>query len=96
MPSIAIFGGSGFIGLNIVESLLSSGYEVINISRHPSPDYAKYLFSKNKCYREELCDITSTQTVENVLKKTLPDIIIQSCAITPRDSEEISHTLPYL
>ncbi len=90
MPSIAIFGGSGFIGLNIVESLLSSGYEVINISRHPSPDYAKYLFSKNKCYREELCDITSTQTVENVLKKTLPDIIIQSCAITPRDSEEIS------
>ncbi len=35
MPRVAITGGSGFIGCNLVESLRNSGYEVLNLDTRP-------------------------------------------------------------
>ena len=41
-----VVGGSGFIGLNVIEELLSSSERVISLDKSPIPPAAMNVFSK--------------------------------------------------
>ncbi|NIP74154.1 MAG: NAD(P)-dependent oxidoreductase, partial [Gammaproteobacteria bacterium] len=43
--TVLVTGGSGFVGLNVLQQLLERGEEVVNFSLTPPPPAAQTLFS---------------------------------------------------
>jgi nucleoside-diphosphate-sugar epimerase len=72
---IAITGGSGFIGTNIISKLLSKNVKVINL------DIVRPRNCEHEAFYEE-CDITDYGTLEYVLDSFRPDAIIHLAART--------------
>ncbi|MCX8144248.1 MAG: SDR family oxidoreductase [Bacteroidia bacterium] len=84
MKKFLITGSNGLLGQKLVEKLLHKNYKVIATSRgscrwtiqHPNYSY------------EEL-DITNFDNVKNVFEKHLPDVIINTAAMTNVDACEL-------
>ena len=89
-----VAGGSGFIGLNVIEELLSSSEQVISLDKSPIPPAAINVFSKlpGKFASIEL-DITNAEDVNRVISESDVDVIFYGAAITAGVEREISNPL---
>ena len=72
---IAVTGGSGFIGTNIVEDLLAKNYTVLNIDWHEPKIPERTNIWKN-------VDICDGEALEEALLKFKPDYILHLAART--------------
>ena len=64
--SIALIGGSGFIGTNLTIFFLENGYSVISIDKNPNSNYT---FSSDH-YEERLLDVNKTSLLIDYTKDT--------------------------
>jgi len=89
-----VVGGAGFIGLNVIEELLSSSEQVISLDKSPIPPVAKKFFSKlpGKFTSIQL-DITNTEDVDRVVSEGDVDVIFYGAAVTAGAEREISNPL---
>ncbi len=84
MKKVIITGGSGFIGTNLVNFLLSKNYYVINIDKlgYSSNRYKKI---KNKNYKFYKVDINNKKKIIRILIKHKPKAIFNLAAETHVD-----------
>ena len=89
-----VAGGSGFLGLNVIEELLSSSEQVISLDKSPIPPAAINVFSKlpGKFASNEL-DITNAEDVNRVISESDVDVVFYGAAITAGVEREISDPL---
>ena len=89
-----VVGGSGFIGLNLIEVLLASSEQVISLDNSPIPPAAMNVFSKlpGKFTSIQL-DITNTEDVDRVVSGVDVNVIFYGAAITAGVEREISDPL---
>ena len=85
MDKILITGGSGFIGINLINSV-SKKYNVLNIDKHP-PAY-----TKQKEYWKEI-DILDNNKLEKEILAFDPDYIIHLAAVTDLNGKDNSYYL---
>lgn len=89
-----VIGGSGFIGLNVIEELLSSSEQVISLDKSPIPPAAMNVFSKLPGkFKSIQLDITNTEDVDRVISGGDVDVIFYGAAITAGVKREISDPL---
>ncbi|UWU74118.1 NAD(P)-dependent oxidoreductase [Bradyrhizobium huanghuaihaiense] len=85
---IVVFGGTGFVGLNLAEVLLARGHEVTLHDRAPLPPAAQRSLAG---YRERLKvvqgDITDADTIDALIAKGC-DAIVLGAAVTAGDELE--------
>ncbi len=83
---ILVTGGLGFIGINFIKFILNKKIEVINLDKitYASNKEKKYLKS-SKNYKFYKIDITNKKKLEVIIKKHLPDTIINFAAETHVD-----------
>lgn len=87
--AILLTGGSGFIGINIAEIMLSSGYKVIILSRDPPPNQAMINFMKfGESFVWLKGDVQCAKSVNSVLSNHEIDYVIHAAAITPDEYHE--------
>ncbi len=79
---IAVTGGSGFIGTNIVEDLLAKNYTVLNIDWHEPKIPERTNIWKN-------VDICDGEALEEALLKFKPDYILHLAARTDLDGKTL-------
>jgi len=84
MKKVVITGGSGFIGTNLVNFLLSKNFHVINIDKlgYSSNRYIKI---KNKNYKFYKVDINNKKKIISILLKHKPKAIFNLAAETHVD-----------
>jgi UDP-glucose 4-epimerase len=86
--SILIFGGAGFVGINIVSALLARGHAVTLFDRIALPRAAQQAFAG---YGDSLSvvvgDVTETSVVEAILARRF-DAIVLGAAITAGPARE--------
>lgn len=84
---ILVTGGSGFVGLNVVEALLSAGIDVVSFDRRPMADPAVRAFRQLPGTLELVeGDIQDVRGVLAAARDT--DAVIHGTAITPDDADE--------
>jgi UDP-glucose 4-epimerase len=83
-----VTGGAGFIGLNLVERLLSDGMNVVLLDAKPLPDRAASEFKHLPGHLEvRLCDITDAKLLKHSVREPT-DRILHAAAITPGPPRE--------
>ncbi|UPT90920.1 NAD(P)-dependent oxidoreductase [Bradyrhizobium barranii subsp. apii] len=89
---IVIFGGTGFVGLNLAEVLLARGHDVTLYDRKQLPAGAERFFAD---YRDRLTvvqgEMTDVERIDALVKQGL-DAIVLGAAITAGDQLERSVT----
>ncbi|WP_099355413.1 NAD-dependent epimerase/dehydratase family protein [Fredinandcohnia onubensis] len=87
---VLITGGTGFIGMNIAEKLLSEGHEVVLSSRKPPLKEMKEALDeyKGKWYFAEL-DILKQERIGEILDRYGIDHVIHAAVITPGPGREM-------
>ncbi len=83
---VVVFGGTGFVGLNVAEGLLAAGHEVIAFDRHPEP--AEVAFEG--AFRAAIGDVADATAVTAELDGA--DAVVYGAAITSNAASEA--TLP--
>lgn len=79
---VLVFGGAGFVGLNIVEALLGQGHEVIAFDRSPMPSTAVRVFAALPGRLEAITgDVIDGAAVTETIRPGL-DAIVLGSAIT--------------
>lgn len=89
-----ITGGNGFIGSNIVDSLVNLNHEVIVIDNLSSDAHDQFYYNQKASYYE--CDVNDYVMCSDVFKKSKPDYVlhlaaearIQNCINDPRKAYE--------
>lgn len=78
---VLVTGASGFIGLNLVETLLAQGDDVIGLDgRPPPPRFADCPFHE--------IDVRERGSLDRVLETEKPQAVVHAAALTPgRDTE---------
>jgi UDP-glucose 4-epimerase len=82
---ILVFGGAGFVGLNVVAALLAAGRRVTVFDRTPLPAAAASALSTGVV--EIVGDVTDRQAVERAITPEI-DAIVLAAAITPDAARE--------
>lgn len=83
-----VTGGSGFIGLNLVERLLSEGVDVLVLDSRPLPARALHEFGQlDGQLTVRICDIGDAAALAEAVREPV-DRILHAAAITPDASRE--------
>jgi UDP-glucose 4-epimerase len=89
--NILIFGGTGFVGINIASALLARGHAVTLFDRGALPDAASRAFAGFGSALSVIeGDVTQSQTVEAVIARGF-DAIILGAAITAGPAREAAN-----
>lgn len=82
---VLVFGGSGFIGSKFIKTLLKSGKDVY------------FTYNSNKCSfsgaTSYQLDITDKSSVENLIRKIKPELVIHTIAVSSIDLAETNKQL---
>ncbi len=88
---VLIFGGAGFVGLNIAEAMLGAGHDVVAFDRAPVPDAAAKAFAQLPGRFETILgDVTDKAVVTEAVRPGT-DLVVMGAAITAgreRDASE--------
>ena len=88
---ILIFGGVGFVGLNITEAMLGAGHDVVAFDRAPVPNAAAETFAGLPgSFDAVLGDVTDEAAVAHAVRRGV-DLVVMGAAITAgrdRDASE--------
>lgn len=86
---VLVTGGSGFVGLNIVEALLSTGVDVTSFDRRGMPVTARETFARLPGRLTVMeGDIRDLQVLLDAGRES--DAIIHATAVTPNDANEVA------
>ena len=87
MHKIIVTGGLGFIGSNLIKTLINLGYFIINVDKinYASNFYNVKNFENNKKYTFKKCDINNEKVIFSLLKKYRPIGIFNLAAETHVD-----------
>ena len=89
-----VVGGSGFIGLNLIEHLLGSSESVISLDRSPIPHSAINVFSKLSGELTGIqVDISEANDLDQIISDGDVTTIYYGAAITASAEREISNPL---
>lgn len=82
--TIAVTGGGGFVGLNIVEAALGRGEDVVLISDKPVPENAQRAFASLPGRLQiHIADVRDGAAFQRILAAYRPDALFPFAAITP-------------
>ncbi|WP_273128664.1 NAD-dependent epimerase/dehydratase family protein [Bacillus weihaiensis] len=82
--TVLITGGSGFIGINLIERLLDEDISVVNYATLPVPEEAiKSIQERNANYYYMKGDVLDTELLDSTIKKFAIKSIIHAAVITP-------------
>ncbi|QOZ10606.1 NAD(P)-dependent oxidoreductase [Bradyrhizobium sp. CCBAU 51765] len=84
---IVIFGGTGFVGLNLAEALLARGHDVTLYDRSPPPAAQRSLLDSRERLRIVQGDITDAAGIDALIAEGW-DAIVLGAAITAGDDLE--------
>lgn len=90
-----IFGGTGFVGLNIAAAMLASDHDVTLFDRGPLPEQAVRAFSALPGRLESIAaDVTDAAAVAAAVRPGL-DLVVMGAAVTAGSSREAAdpHTI---
>ncbi len=84
---VAVFGGTGFVGLNIVERLLAAGDDVVAFDRNPLPDRALAELGR---LGGALQTVTASIDEEDAVGRAVAgaDAVVYGAAVTPDAARE--------
>jgi nucleoside-diphosphate-sugar epimerase len=86
---VLITGGTGFVGMNIAEKLLSEGHEVVLGARNPLLSQMKETLSRfDTKYEFVKMDITNQKQIGEILDEFSIDHVIHAAVITPGPERE--------
>jgi UDP-glucuronate 4-epimerase len=75
---VLVTGAAGFIGLNLVEALISAGHEAVGLDRNPPPAvFPRFAFVQS-----------DLGAVQQVFASHHPDALIHAAAVTPGRAKE--------
>ncbi|MDD1519002.1 MULTISPECIES: NAD-dependent epimerase/dehydratase family protein [Bradyrhizobium] len=86
-----IFGGTGFLGLNLAEVLLARGHEVTLYDRAPLPPSAQRSLADYGARLEAVQgDITDADTIDGLIAKGCDAIVLGAAVTAGEDLERVS------
>ncbi|SHG30677.1 UDP-glucuronate 4-epimerase [Kaistia soli DSM 19436] len=87
--SILVTGASGFVGLNIVEQLLTQGEHVVALADRPLPPIAAFAFSELPGQLTSICaDIRHQDGIRRILAEQQVTRVLHAAAITSNVARE--------
>ncbi|WP_066190251.1 NAD-dependent epimerase/dehydratase family protein [Gracilibacillus timonensis] len=87
--TILITGGSGFVGINIIEKLLDEKQDIVNYATFPVPDEATYSFdNRSGHYKFIHGDVTDSFMLDSVMNNYDIETVIHGAVITPDFQQE--------
>lgn len=84
MLKVLITGGSGFIGTNLIESLIQDNVQILNV------DMAKPVVESHESYWKQ-ADILDCKSLEDIITQFNPEIIVHLAAVTDLDGKTLSY-----
>lgn len=88
---VLLTGGTGFVGMNVVEKLLDEGDEVVLYAlTTPSSRVASYLRNRRDGCRLVLGDVLDAEALDRVMRTHRVDAVVHAAAITPDVRRECS------
>lgn len=93
MKTTLVFGGAGFVGLNIAEALLAAGRKVVAFDRRPPLASAqKHFASLPGAFSHVVGDIRDAAAVEAAFASK-PNTVVYGAALTPGPAREAADPL---
>jgi len=88
--NVLITGGTGFVCMNIAETLLDHGFGVVAFARHPLQEQAMQEFSAKKgSFHYCLGDVLNPESLASVISQYNITDVIHGAAITPSREAEM-------
>ncbi|KAA8486793.1 nucleoside-diphosphate-sugar epimerase [Arcticibacter tournemirensis] len=84
MLKVLITGGSGFIGTNLIESLISDNVQILNV------DKVKPVIDSHVSYWRRT-DILDHKNLEEIITQFNPEVIVHLAAVTDLDGKTLSY-----
>lgn len=88
---VLVTGGTGFVGLNIVEALLTRGDEVVAASDVAFPPYPREIFgSLSGTLVDVRADVADARAVDAMFAEHRPDLVVHAAVITAGEAREFA------
>ncbi len=89
--NVLVTGGSGFVGLNVVEALLARGDAVVAASNDELPAYAKRALGRLPGTLHTVhVDVTDAAAVRDIVASHRPEAVIHAAVITAGEARELT------